>query len=53
MANITNKKALTTKEINQINRYIIDMSAYVPDKVRASAKWQSESSKALRSLGIS
>lgn len=44
--------ALTQKDVDRINRYIIDTSAYVPDKVRASAKWQSDSSKVLRSLGI-
>jgi len=48
------KKAvsLTQKEVDRINRYIIDTSAYVPYKVKSSAKWQSSSSKVLTSLGI-
>ena len=49
-----NKKEilLTSKDVDRINRYIIDTSAYVPKKVKASAKWQSDSSKVLISLGI-
>ena len=45
--------SLTSKQVDKINKYIIDMSAYVPDKVKASAKWQSDSSNVLRSIGIS
>ena len=44
---------LTSKDITKINRYIIDNSKYVPGNVKASAKWQSQSSKVLHSLGIS
>lgn len=46
-------KGLTGKEQNVINRYIIDNSKYVPYKVKCTAKWQRESSKALKALGIS
>lgn len=43
---------LTPKKVDRINRYIIDMSKYIPEKVRASAKWQANSSKVLQALGI-
>ena len=47
------KIVLNQKDVTRLNRYIIDMSAHLPDKVRASAKWQGQSSKVLHSLGIS
>lgn len=43
---------LASKKRDMINRYIIDMSKYIPEKVRASAKWQADSSKVLQALGI-
>ena len=44
---------LTPKDVTKINRYIIDNSKYVPGNVKASAKWQNQSSKVLNTLGIS
>jgi hypothetical protein len=44
---------LTSKDIDRINRYVIDNSKYVPGKVKASAKWQADSSKVLKAIGIS
>jgi len=45
--------SLSPKDITKINRYIIDNSKYVPGNVKASAKWQNQSSQVLHSLGIS
>jgi hypothetical protein len=44
------KIELTPTQVNQINAFIIDCAKYVPEKVKASARWQNKSTKALRSL---
>jgi hypothetical protein len=48
----TNTMELTQEQIAQINKYIVEMSYFLPDEVRSSAKWQNESSEVLASLEI-
>lgn len=52
MAKTSPSVTLTAKDIDRINRYIIDASKNVPYEVKCSAKWQRESSNVLLSLGI-
>lgn len=43
---------ISKKDVDRINRYMIDTSKLVSDKTRASAKWQQNVSRILNSLNV-